>query len=34
MSELSAEAYAIRVLDALHSDHPPAVRHHDGTHLL
>jgi ADP-ribose pyrophosphatase YjhB (NUDIX family) len=32
--ELSAEAYAIRVLDALHSDHPPAVRHHDGTHLL
>jgi 8-oxo-dGTP diphosphatase len=32
--ELAAEAYAIRVLDALHTDHPPAVRHHDGTRLL
>jgi hypothetical protein len=27
------EAYAMRVLDALH-DQPPAVRHHDGVHLL
>jgi hypothetical protein len=24
----------VRVLDALSSDHPPAVRHHDGVHLL
>jgi 8-oxo-dGTP diphosphatase len=32
--ELAAEAYAIRVLDALYNDHPPAVRHHDGKHLL
>jgi hypothetical protein len=28
------EAYAVRVLDALNGDHPPAVRHHDGVHLL
>jgi 8-oxo-dGTP diphosphatase len=32
--ELAAEAYAIRVLDALRADATPAVRHHDGTHLL
>lgn len=31
---LAEEAYAIRVLDALHDDRPPAVRQHDGTHLL
>jgi hypothetical protein len=34
ISELAAEAYAIRVLDALRADAMPAVRHHDGTHLL
>ena len=34
ISELAAEAYAIRVLDALRADGTPAVRHHDGTHLL
>ena len=32
--ERAAEAYAIRVLDALQADRPPAVRHHDGTRLL
>jgi len=32
--ELAAEAYAIRVLDALRADATPAVRHHDGIHLL
>ena len=32
--ELAAEAYAIRVLDALQMNAAPAVRHHDGTHLL
>ena len=32
--DLAEEAYAIRVLDALNSDHPPAVRHHDGVRLL
>jgi 8-oxo-dGTP diphosphatase len=32
--ELAAEAYAIRILDALRADATPAVRHHDGTHLL
>jgi ADP-ribose pyrophosphatase YjhB (NUDIX family) len=32
--ELAAEAYAIRVLDALRADAAPAVRHHDGIHLL
>ena len=33
MAELMDEAYAVRVLDAL-SGHPPAVRHHDGVHLM
>jgi len=27
-------ANAVRVLDALHDDQPPAVRHHDGVHLI
>jgi 8-oxo-dGTP diphosphatase len=31
--ELATEAYAVRVLDAMH-DGPPAVRQHDGMHLL
>jgi 8-oxo-dGTP diphosphatase len=31
---LMDQAYAIRVLDALHDDRPPVVRHHDGVHLL
>lgn len=31
---LANEAFAVRVLDAMHPDRPPAVRHHDGTHLL
>ncbi len=34
ISELAAEVYAIRVLDALRSDTTPAVRNHDGTRLL
>jgi len=34
VAELADEAYAIRVLDALNSDHPAAVRHHDGVHLI
>ncbi|MBB2908758.1 ADP-ribose pyrophosphatase YjhB (NUDIX family) [Streptosporangium becharense] len=32
--ELASEAFAIRVLDAMHHDQPPAIRHHDGTRLL
>jgi|SRR5579875_561303 len=32
--ELAAEVYAVRVLDALHADRAPAVREHDGVHLL
>jgi 8-oxo-dGTP diphosphatase len=32
--ELSAEAFAIRMLDALRNDTSPAIRHHDGTRLL
>jgi 8-oxo-dGTP diphosphatase len=32
--ELATEAHAIRVLDALRAEGSPAVRHHDGTHLL
>ena len=31
---LMDQAYAIRVLDALSGDTPPAVRQHDGVHLL
>jgi hypothetical protein len=31
--DLADEAYAVRVLDALHEeDHPAVVRHHDGVH--
>ena len=32
--ELASEAYAIRVLDALHEHAPAAIRQHDGTQLL
>ena len=34
IANLMDPAYAVRVLDALSGDHPPAVRHHDGVHLL
>jgi 8-oxo-dGTP diphosphatase len=34
VARLADEAYAIRVIDALHDDHPPAIRQHDGVHLL
>uniref|UniRef100_UPI003F7AF8CA NUDIX hydrolase n=1 Tax=Streptosporangium sp. OZ121 TaxID=3444183 RepID=UPI003F7AF8CA len=34
VQELASEAFAIRVLDAMHQDQAPAIRHHDGTHLL
>ena len=33
VSEMVAEAFAVRVLDALH-DGTPAIREHDGTHLV
>ena len=33
-TEMMAEAFAIRVLDALHSSDAPAVRSHDGIRLL
>ena len=32
--DLADEAYAVRVLDALDSDHAPAVREHDGRRLV
>ncbi|GGP12772.1 NUDIX hydrolase [Nonomuraea glycinis] len=32
--EMASEAFAIRVLDAMQNDHAPAVRQHDGEHLL
>ncbi len=32
--ELASEAYAIRVLDALHDHATAAIRQHDGMHLL
>lgn len=34
VTELADEAYAIRVLDALDTASPPAVRAHDGVRLL
>ncbi len=34
VDSLMAEAYAIRVLDALRSDQTTAVRNHDGIHVL
>lgn len=34
VAELASEAYAIRVLDALDTMNPPAVRAHDGVKLL
>jgi 8-oxo-dGTP diphosphatase len=32
--QLTTEAYAVRVLDALHQDTAPTVRQHDGTDLI
>lgn len=32
--QLMTEAYAVRILDALTSEPGPAVRQHDGTHVL
>jgi len=32
--QLTSEAYAVRLLDALREDAAPAVRQHDGTELL
>ncbi len=34
VAELADETYAVRVLDALHDEHPPAICQHDGAHLL
>ncbi|MGW3365276.1 NUDIX hydrolase [Streptosporangium canum] len=34
VSSLASEAFAIRVLDAMHHDQAPAIRSHDGTRLL
>ncbi|MGC5016246.1 NUDIX hydrolase [Streptosporangium sp. DT93] len=34
VQELACEAFAIRVLDAMHQHQAPAIRHHDGTRLL
>jgi 8-oxo-dGTP diphosphatase len=32
--QLTSEAYAVRLLDAMRTGTAPAIRHHDGTHLL
>ena len=32
--QLTSEAYAVRLLDALHAEAVPAVRQHDGVHVL
>ncbi|MEV1239103.1 NUDIX hydrolase [Nonomuraea sp. NPDC050022] len=34
VQELASEAFAIRVLDAMRHDQAPAIRSHDGVHLL
>jgi 8-oxo-dGTP diphosphatase len=34
VADLADEAYAVRVLDALDDEHSPAIRQHDGVHLL
>ena len=34
MRALTTEAFGIRILDAMQIDGTPAIRHHDGTHLL
>jgi 8-oxo-dGTP diphosphatase len=34
VAALASEAYAVRVLDALRSPGPPAIRKHDGSRLL
>jgi ADP-ribose pyrophosphatase YjhB (NUDIX family) len=34
VASLMAEAYAVRVQDALRPDHPTAVRNHDGIHVF
>jgi ADP-ribose pyrophosphatase YjhB (NUDIX family) len=34
IDSLMAEAYAVRVLDALRPDRGAAIRNHDGTHVL
>ncbi|RCG29083.1 NUDIX hydrolase [Sphaerisporangium album] len=31
---LASEAFGVRVLDAMRSNHTPAIRYHDGTRLL
>jgi hypothetical protein len=31
---LDGPAYAVRILDVLHDEHPPAIRQHDGVHVL
>jgi 8-oxo-dGTP diphosphatase len=34
VADLAAEAYAVRVLDALNPSTTPAIRQHDGTNLV
>jgi 8-oxo-dGTP diphosphatase len=34
IAEIADQAYAVRILDALNDEHPPAIRQHDGVHLL
>jgi 8-oxo-dGTP diphosphatase len=34
VAEMADEAYAVRILDALKDDGAPAVRQHDGVHLV
>ena len=34
VAELADEAYAVRILDALRDEQPPAIRQHDGVHLI
>jgi hypothetical protein len=34
IAQLADRAYAIRIIDALHDEHPPAISQHDGVRLL
>jgi hypothetical protein len=34
VTEMADQAYAIRILDAPHDEHAPAIREYDYTHLF
>jgi hypothetical protein len=34
VTSLASEAFAVRVLDAMHTNGGAMIRHHDGIHLI